>query len=166
MQVSENKLKSVKNILSFFEFNKLFFDYPAKFQIKTNRKKKEWPKSNKICEYISVFGIFEENIVNRPYRLFNQIATLLTELMLSKMFFGCKFEICRLLRANCWLQPNIKFMNCQMYFFLSSWMPSFDHSFLAKNYNNKLIWLHKDFDPIVKFHIWIGNEELEKINLT
>ena len=38
------------------------------------------------------------------------------------MFFGCKFKICTLLRSNCWLWPNIKFMNCQKYFFLSSWI--------------------------------------------
>ena len=63
-QKSENNLKSVKNILSFCEFNKLFFDHPAKSQIKTNRKNRELPESNKICEYISVCGIFEENVVN------------------------------------------------------------------------------------------------------
>ena len=118
LQKSENNLKSVKNILSFCEFNKLFFDYPAKFQIKTNRKKRSYQKVTRSVNTL-VFVVFLKNKYCQ-LRLFNTIAAVLTEVMLSKMFFGCKFEICRLLRANCWLQPNIKFMNCQMYFFLSS----------------------------------------------
>ena len=49
LQKSDNDLISVKNILSFCEFN-CYFYYPAKSQIKTNRKKRELPESNKICE--------------------------------------------------------------------------------------------------------------------
>ena len=55
LQKSENNLKSVKNILSFCEFNKLF-SFQVLITLQTFRSKqtgkKEIPESNKTCKYI------------------------------------------------------------------------------------------------------------------
>ena len=63
LQKSENNLKSVKNILSFCEFNKLFFDYPAKSQIKTNRKKGSYQKVTKSVNTL-VFVVFLKKMLS------------------------------------------------------------------------------------------------------
>ena len=52
LQKSENNLKSVKNILSFCEFTKLF-SFQVLITLQNFRsKQKELPESNKTCEYI------------------------------------------------------------------------------------------------------------------
>ena len=65
LQKSENNLKSVKNILSFCEFNKLF-SFQVLITLQNFRSKqtgvtRELPESNKNCEYI-IFWVVLKNI--------------------------------------------------------------------------------------------------------
>ena len=90
------------------------------------------PQNNKstIFIWVSIKGlIFSEKDLyylqaqtDMPFHYLKLVIWIFAHFLLHRtMFFGFKFEICRLLRSNCWLWPNIKFINCQIHFFLSSW---------------------------------------------
>ena len=65
---------------------------------------------------------------------------------------------------------NLKKIFLTVLTFTISWfvksMRKIFSNFVCISESPNFMRLRKDFDPIVKFHIWIGNEELEKINLT
>ena len=114
--------------------------------VKTNSWQTALPESNKTCEYINDFGIFNDK--KYKLRLFDKIAAVLNGLMLSKMFFGYKFEICRLLRPNYWIWPNTKFINCQIYFFFTYGIYGFVYDSLPESQCDRYFYLLLILQPI------------------
>ena len=76
-----------------------------------------WKKTRQILRIHCCFWFFWR--IYCQLRLFKEIAAVLNEVILSEIFFDWKLKICRLLRFNCLVWPNMIFINYQIYFFLN-----------------------------------------------